>query len=521
MIIIILDIERWISSTCTSSAPSSAPAASRAPPSSCTACNPTSPPASASSRRTSASQLFIREGKRLHVSPAGRTLLGYADRLLDLAREAREAVHQEHRAACCGSAPWRAPPAVRLPGPLSAYHRRYPAVTLELRTGNPGQLAAAILDGELDAALAAEPIPDAPFEKVPVFDEELVIIAPADHPPIKSPRDAAQGTILVFEAGCPHRRRLEEWFARKGESPGRRVEMSSYHAMLGCVIAGMGVSLLPKSVLDAYPERRRLGVHNLPAGQDHAQTVLFWRKGADLPKVRALAEILLSQRRTNTETAKTRVKTGDRGPGGVAPPAADGKCSHIESNRFSGGLCSDDTAIGKFGRCASACELQRRVRHLRGDVDVACGRSRVAGTARPRHLVGDGRRARHLRGAAVAALRGAPPVRRTRSGGERSPAGPDRCPDDGRQRAVGSCSRREFATQSIADCCPRRRAEPWNITPRRDRARSRPWPIRAIRTLRLQAAASALAGVAGTRFGAGAARIEPQPSAPSRLPSRR
>src|SRR5258708_40091285 len=37
--------------------------------------------------------LFVREGKRLHVSPAGKLLLDYAERLIDLAREAREAVH--------------------------------------------------------------------------------------------------------------------------------------------------------------------------------------------------------------------------------------------------------------------------------------------------------------------------------------------------------------------------------------------------------------------------------------------
>ena len=84
-------------------------------------------------------QLFIREGKRLHVSPAGRTLLGYAGRLLDLAREAREAVHQEHPSGVLRLGAMESTAAVRLPGPLSAYHRRYPAVTLELRTGNPGQ----------------------------------------------------------------------------------------------------------------------------------------------------------------------------------------------------------------------------------------------------------------------------------------------------------------------------------------------------------------------------------------------
>src|ERR1700710_3322396 len=39
--------------------------------------------------------LFIREGKRLHLAPAGQVLLGYAERLLALAEEARGAVHDE------------------------------------------------------------------------------------------------------------------------------------------------------------------------------------------------------------------------------------------------------------------------------------------------------------------------------------------------------------------------------------------------------------------------------------------
>src|SRR5258708_38664995 len=34
--------------------------------------------------------LFVREGKRLHVSPAGKLFLDYAERLLDLARGGRE-----------------------------------------------------------------------------------------------------------------------------------------------------------------------------------------------------------------------------------------------------------------------------------------------------------------------------------------------------------------------------------------------------------------------------------------------
>ena len=114
-------------------------------------------------------ELFIRKGKKLHLSPAGQILLGYADRLLDLAQEARDAVQDARPRGLFRLGAMESTAAVRLPGPLSDYHRRYPEVTLELRTGNPQQLAIAVLAGELDAALAAEPIADAPFEKVPVF----------------------------------------------------------------------------------------------------------------------------------------------------------------------------------------------------------------------------------------------------------------------------------------------------------------------------------------------------------------
>jgi DNA-binding transcriptional LysR family regulator len=122
-------------------------------------------------------QLFIRSGKRLHLAPAGQVLLDYADRLLDLAEEARDAVQDAKPRGLYRLGAMESTAAVRLPAPLSEYHRRYPEVALELRTGNPQQLATAILAGELDAALAAEPLPDAPFEKVPVYEEDLTPVS--------------------------------------------------------------------------------------------------------------------------------------------------------------------------------------------------------------------------------------------------------------------------------------------------------------------------------------------------------
>jgi DNA-binding transcriptional LysR family regulator len=219
--------------------------------------------------------------------------LTYADRLLDLASEAKESVHDARPRGVFRLASMESTASVRLPAPLSEYCRRYPEVQLELRTGNSYNLTGLILRGEVDAALTAGVIPDAPFEKLAAFEEELVIVAAAGHPPIKSARDALSRTVLVFENGCPYRKRLEDWFALKGEMPERMVEMSSYHAMLGCAVIGMGISLLPRAVLGTFPERKRLSVHELPAKVNKETTWLVWRKGARSAKLDALIEILV------------------------------------------------------------------------------------------------------------------------------------------------------------------------------------------------------------------------------------
>jgi DNA-binding transcriptional LysR family regulator len=240
--------------------------------------------------------LFVREGKRLHLSPAGKVLLGYADRLIALAQEAREALHDTTPRGLFRLGAMESTAAVRLPSPLNEYHHRYPDVTLELQTGNSLELPAKVLRGDLDAALVAEPVPDAPFEKVVIYNEELTIVTSARHPPIRVPRDVRPHALLAFEHGCPYRLRLEQWFAGAGELPERIVEMTSWQAILGCVAAGMGVALLPKMVLTTFPERKFLATHPLPDVIARAPTVLIWRKGMQSPKVSALLEVLTAAR---------------------------------------------------------------------------------------------------------------------------------------------------------------------------------------------------------------------------------
>jgi DNA-binding transcriptional LysR family regulator len=238
--------------------------------------------------------LFARVGKRLQITPAGRTLLDYAHRLLALAEETRAALQQNappRGVLTLGTMESTA--GVRLPGPLAEYHRRFAEVRVELHTGSPRELMAKVLAGESDAALVAEPVSDTRLGSLAVFDEELVLVTVADHPMVRKPADLREASMLAFHPGCPHRERLERWFGQGGREIARTVELASYHVMLGCVAAGMGAALMPRSVLDGYAARGKLREHKLPAPFQRAKTLLVWRKDQPQAKVSALAEILV------------------------------------------------------------------------------------------------------------------------------------------------------------------------------------------------------------------------------------
>lgn len=135
--------------------------------------------------------LFVREVRRMQLTAEGRVLVDYADRLLALADEARAAVTDARPRGTLRLGAMESTAAVRLPQPLNRLHRQHAGLAVELRTGNPQQLTALVLNGELDAALVAEPVTDSRLETRAVFDEELVVVSPAGHAPIGSDRDGS------------------------------------------------------------------------------------------------------------------------------------------------------------------------------------------------------------------------------------------------------------------------------------------------------------------------------------------
>lgn len=97
--------------------------------------------------------LFIREARRVRLTPEGEMLLGYARRLLKLNEEA---VSQFLRPALAGRVGFGSPTDLGnrvLPGVLSMFARSHPAVQVEVSVGRSVELIERLDAGELDLTL--------------------------------------------------------------------------------------------------------------------------------------------------------------------------------------------------------------------------------------------------------------------------------------------------------------------------------------------------------------------------------
>ena len=237
-------------------------------------------------------RLFLRQKRRLILSPEGKLLLRYADRLLRLSSEAEAALRGGTPQGTLQIGALESTAATRLPPILSRYHRTYPDVRIELVTGTSGALVAKVVNHEIEAAFVAEPFAADGLDCHPVFSEELVLIAPKSFPRVKTPKDIGHTTIIAFPTGCSYRRRLEAWLGRASVVPERVMEFTSYHTIIACVAAGAGIAIVPRSVIRSVLAKKDVVVNALPSDVSKARTLLIWCQGHQSMALTAMREEL-------------------------------------------------------------------------------------------------------------------------------------------------------------------------------------------------------------------------------------
>ena len=225
--------------------------------------------------------LFERHARGVLVTPAGQRVLPIAGRIAKLVAEASSAASDEGTPSGSlrlGSLETTA--ALRLSPLLTEFAATYPEVRLAVSSGTTGGLLRDVVDARLDGAFVAGPVTHRELVQEPVFEEELVLVS---SPAVVSPAqlaDIVELRTVVFHYGCSYRQRLENYLARIGVVSSRPLEFGSLDAILSCVAAGVGVTLLPRGVVAEPATQRRVAIHRIPKELRHVQTLFIRRRDA-------------------------------------------------------------------------------------------------------------------------------------------------------------------------------------------------------------------------------------------------
>lgn len=226
-------------------------------------------------------QLFYRHNRGITLTPSGQILVPYAEKILHVIQEARSAVGD----SAVPSGPLQigaveTTAAVRLPALLTRYHKNYPAVDFSLITGPSDKHLEAILHYELNGAFVAGPVEHPDLDQEEVVTEELVLVTSVSHPPITSIHEVKLRTLLVFFEGCSYRSRLNQLLQEEGIAPVKIMEFGSLETIIGCVGAGLGISLLPRSFIIEAEQQGRIKYHEISSPHAQLKTVFVRRKDA-------------------------------------------------------------------------------------------------------------------------------------------------------------------------------------------------------------------------------------------------
>jgi len=236
--------------------------------------------------------LFYRKSKGVSLTPAGYLLLDYAKRIIRLTKEAENAISNPAVAQgrlLIGSMETTA--AVRLPPLLAEYHQANPDVELNLITGPSEASLKRLLDYQVEAALVAGEVTHQSLLAEKAFEEELVIVAPLETDPLEQ----ANLKIMVFRAGCSYRAQLENWLQQTGRQAYQIAEFGSIEGIIGCVAAGMGISFLPRSVVERPHYLQNCSLHAVPDDFGRMTTWLVRRRNEKTSKaLQAFRDLLVA-----------------------------------------------------------------------------------------------------------------------------------------------------------------------------------------------------------------------------------
>ncbi|MDO5294467.1 MAG: LysR family transcriptional regulator [bacterium] len=225
------------------------------------------------------SPLFYRHNRGIKLTTKGTLLLEYTEKILHLMDETSLVMLEDGTARgplAIGSMETFA--SVYLPKILANYHKSNPKVRLSLTTGTTTDNIERILEHDLDLAFVTGPVNHTDLIQQPFKTEELALVTGNEESSVTSWKDITNRTLLVFPYGCTYRKNLEQLVQHEGLAPKQILEFNSLSAMLASICAGLGMSLLPLSIVDKYIKEGLMTSYPLPEAYSSLKTVIVYRK---------------------------------------------------------------------------------------------------------------------------------------------------------------------------------------------------------------------------------------------------
>ncbi|HEU5323196.1 MAG TPA: selenium metabolism-associated LysR family transcriptional regulator [Methylomirabilota bacterium] len=200
-------------------------------------------------------QLLDRLGRGTTPTRAGQLLLGYARRMLALAREAQQAIDQfqgrmSGELVVGGST---IPGEYVLPELVGAFKTKYPDISIALLVSDSHQINEWVDEGRVEVGVVGARPTQRALEARPLMADELVIVLPAGHAwagrRTVTLEELRGEHVIVRERGSGTRETLERALAEQGlDLSALRVagEMGSTQAIKQAVRAGVGISLVSR-----------------------------------------------------------------------------------------------------------------------------------------------------------------------------------------------------------------------------------------------------------------------------------
>jgi DNA-binding transcriptional LysR family regulator len=212
--------------------------------------------------------LFEQVGKKIYLTDIGhelhRTCCGISEHLANfemIAADMKGLKKGKLRLAVVTTAKYFAP---RL---LGTFCQQYPGVDVSLKVSNRERVLERLANNQDDLYILGQPPEDVDVVAEAFLENNLVVIAPANHPLAKKksiPLERLAGEpFLLREPGSGTRMATERQFAESGLKPKMRMELGSNEAIKQAVIGGLGVSVLSRHTLESDMPTKQFTVLNV------------------------------------------------------------------------------------------------------------------------------------------------------------------------------------------------------------------------------------------------------------------